>query len=244
MSGHPHVVISQSMLFPWVGMLEQIRLADVFVHYDDVQFSKGSFVNRVQIKLPNGVRWMTVPLKDFHLGQRIDELQSRDTVNWRRQHLDLLKSSFEGAPFRDDAIGIVETVYGVRHDSVSDLCRSSMMALSDYFGLTAGRSFIDVCDLGIPGKSTERVLEIVKRLRGRTYITGHGAASYLEHNQFESAGISVEYIKYSHYHYPQFHGPFTPYVSALNLVAHCGPAGRDVIASQTIPWRQFLDERE
>ena len=44
------VVISQPMLFPWVGMFEQIRLADVYVHYTDVQFSKGSFVNRVQIK--------------------------------------------------------------------------------------------------------------------------------------------------------------------------------------------------
>ena len=53
------VVISQSMLFPWVGLLEQMRLADVFVHYDDVQFSKGSFVNRVQVKTPDGVRWMT-----------------------------------------------------------------------------------------------------------------------------------------------------------------------------------------
>ena len=37
-----NVVISQSMYFPWVGMLEQIRLADVFVFYDDVQFSKAA----------------------------------------------------------------------------------------------------------------------------------------------------------------------------------------------------------
>ena len=48
------VVISQPMLFPWVGMLEQIMLADVFVHYADVQFSKGSFTNRVQIKDSTG----------------------------------------------------------------------------------------------------------------------------------------------------------------------------------------------
>ena len=35
-----NVVISQPMLFPWVGMLEQVRLADSYVHYSDVQFSK------------------------------------------------------------------------------------------------------------------------------------------------------------------------------------------------------------
>ncbi|MCA9907942.1 MAG: WbqC family protein, partial [Anaerolineae bacterium] len=65
------LVISQSMYFPWAGLLEQIRLADTFVHYDDVQHTRG-FYNRVQIKTGNGVRWITVPLRDWHQGQRID----------------------------------------------------------------------------------------------------------------------------------------------------------------------------
>lgn len=38
------------MFFPWVGFLEQLKLVDVYVFYDDVQFSKGSFTNRVQVK--------------------------------------------------------------------------------------------------------------------------------------------------------------------------------------------------
>src|SRR6188768_4131453 len=105
------VVISQSMYFPWVGFLEQLRLADVFVHYDDVQFSKGSFTNRVQIKMPIGRRWMTVPLVDHHLGQAINEVRIKAPGEWRAGHMDLLRESFEGAPFKEDAIGIVEQVY-------------------------------------------------------------------------------------------------------------------------------------
>ena len=57
------VVISQSMFFPWVGFLEQLKLADVYVFYDDVQFSKGGFTNRAQVKANDGVKWMTVPLQ-------------------------------------------------------------------------------------------------------------------------------------------------------------------------------------
>ncbi len=67
------VLITQSFLFPWVGLLEQVRLCDICVHYDDVQFSKGSFTNRVQLKLADGSRWMTVPLANFHLGQLINQ---------------------------------------------------------------------------------------------------------------------------------------------------------------------------
>ena len=36
---------------PWSGLFNQIAMSDLFIHYDDVQFSKGSFVNRVQLKI-------------------------------------------------------------------------------------------------------------------------------------------------------------------------------------------------
>src|SRR5690242_11364734 len=81
------VVISQPMFFPWVGMLEQLRLADTYVHYDDVQFEKGSFSNRVQIKTQAGVKWLTVPLRDKKLGQRILDVQVDDASGFRRKHL-------------------------------------------------------------------------------------------------------------------------------------------------------------
>jgi len=53
------IVISQSMYFPWVGLLEQIRLAEFFVHYDDVQLTR-VFTNRVQVKTAQGSKWITV----------------------------------------------------------------------------------------------------------------------------------------------------------------------------------------
>jgi hypothetical protein len=131
------------MLFPWVGLLEQIRLADVFVHYDDVQFSKGSFVNRVQVKTASGPRWMTVPLQDLRLGQRIDEVRIKPRQEWLGMHLDLLKASFRDAPFRDDAIEIAEKTYSMEYSSIGDLSRASMLALANYFGLDVTTRFLD-----------------------------------------------------------------------------------------------------
>lgn len=236
------VAISQSMLFPWVGLLEQVRLADAFVHYDDVQFSKGSFVNRVQIKTARGIRWMTLPLKNLHLGQRIDEVQVAPASQWRKQHLDLLKSSFEGAPYAGDALQLAEEVYLIDYPNLAILARASLGALTRYFGLDDATRFVDVKDLDILGESSGRVLATVRRLNGDRYITGHGAAHYLDHEGFEHVGVHVEYMKYRCLPYPQFHGDFTPYVSGLDLVAHCGRAGARYICSETIPWRDFLDE--
>ncbi|NWB90771.1 WbqC family protein [Pseudomonas agarici] len=237
-----NIVISQSMLFPWVGLLEQVRLADVFVHYDDVQFSKGSFVNRVQIKTPQGMRWMTVPLVDLHLGQKINEVQVPPSEQWRDTHLALLESSLANAPFRRDALELVEGLYAVDYRNIGALARASLMALVKYFGLDSHCRFIDVESLDIPGSSSDRVLRVVKSLDGDTYITGHGASRYLDHELFERSGVAVEYMAYNCTPYPQAHGDFTPYVSALDLVANCGKLGLESIKSATTDWRSFKNE--
>jgi len=237
-----NVLVTQSMLFPWVGMLEQVRLADIIVHYDDVQFSKGSFTNRVQVKTNNGPRWMTVPLQHLHLGQLIDEVQVNKSSSWKEQHIALLVQSLDGAPHIRDAINIVREVYASNYESLGALSRASTLKLADYFGLLQGKRVIDVRELDISGSSSGRVLEVVRAVGGDVYITGHGARNYLDHKAFEQAGIDVRYMRYACKSYPQLWGQFTPYVTGLDLVANCAQNGIQWMTSQAIPWRDFLDQ--
>lgn len=234
------VVISQPMLFPWVGLLEQLRLADVYVHYDDVQFSRGGFLNRVQIKGADGIHWMTVPLEDSHLGQRLDEVAPARRIDWRGKHLAMLRHAFARAPHRDEALALVERVYAQPHGSLADLTIASIEALGAYFELVDGTPRLRSSTLGVGGGSSERVLAVVRHLGGDVYLTGHGARRYLDHELFERHGVRVEYMSYRATPYPQLHGPFTPFVSALDLVANCGRDGRRVVDSPTVYWKELL----
>jgi hypothetical protein len=236
----PCVVVSQPMYFPWVGFLGQVRLCDAYVDYADVQFSKGSFSNRVQVKTAQGIRWLTVPLHDLHLGQAIDAVAIDERADWRRSQRDALRQAYRTAPFRDEMLALVDEVFAGAHRTLAELSFASTMALVRYFGLDAGRAFHDVASLDTPGASTQRVVDLCARLGAATYLTGHGARRYLEHERFEARGIDVAYIDYTFRPWPQLHGEFTPYVSALDLVAHRGRAGADSILGQPIPWREFL----
>src|SRR5262245_32621657 len=55
-------VILQPSYIPWRGYFDQIRRADVFVFYDDVQYDKHGWRNRNRIKTANGVQWLTIPV--------------------------------------------------------------------------------------------------------------------------------------------------------------------------------------
>ena len=238
------VVISQSMYFPWVGLLEQIRLAEIFVHYDDVQFSKGSFSNRIQVKTQAKTRWLTIPLRDVQLGQRIDEVALDESRDWRSQHRNILVQAYKKAAFRDDLLSVVDRVFSQPAFSLSDVAKASVGALVNYFNLAAHRLFVDSKNLGIHGSSSQRVLDIVKAVGGNVYITGHGAQHYLDHQFFERSGVSVQYMHYRCIPYPQLHGDFTPYVTALDLVANCGKDGASVIQSEAVDWKRFIQDQQ
>lgn len=235
-----NVVISQPMFFPWVGMFEQIRLADVYVHYGDVQFSKGSFTNRVQIKTAQGIKWLTVPLEGVSLGQAIDDVKVNGSTDWRRQHLDTLKQAYAGAPCRKQMLELVKSVYNQKVETIGMLSRLSTEVCCEYYGLDVGRRFVDVKEMGIGGESSKRVLDVVKALGGDRYITGLGARNYLDHQLFDGAGVRVEYMQYEKAEYPQLHGKFTPYVSILDLIANVGKEGSEYIRSGTIYWKEYL----
>lgn len=234
------VVISQPMYFPWVGMLEQMALSDTFIFYDDVQFSRGGVLNRIQIKVDGDTRWMTVPLKGQRLGQNIDEVQVDDATAWRTTHLDLLSKAYRDAPHRDDMLGLAAEVLHHPSSSLAELTMRSMHVLADYFGLFANTRIMKSSGMGVAGRSSIRVRDICVAAGATRYATGHGAKNYLDHDAFEQVGIEVEYMDYQRLPYPQSSGPFTPYVSGLDLVANCGKAGVAFIAPATTPWRSVL----
>ena len=235
------VVISQPMYFPWLGMFEQIKLCDTLVHYDDVQMPLGrSFMSRVQLKTAQGMRWLTVPVRR-QAGQLINAVEIDEDSAWRRSQLGLLGEAFRDAPFRADAMGIAKEVLDAGDRLLSRLTIRSMEAVRAYLGLEC--QVVLASELAVSGRGTDRLMEILLRLGATRYVTGHGAADYLDHEALEAKGIEVVYIDYARLPYPQGHGPFTPHVTALDAIANLGQGARRQLVSGGKSWRDFLESR-
>jgi hypothetical protein len=227
------------MFFPWVGLFEQVHLADVFVHYDDVQLPQGrTFITRVQLKGPDGVHWLTMPVKrEPHL-RNINEAVTNEEQGWRQSHLKTLHHMYAKAPFSREMMEVVELIYAMDTSNVATLNAAMIERVAAYFDLEC--EFRKSSAMHAPGRSSERLLALVQELGGDTYITGHGARNYLNHELFDTSGVRVEYMKYNQTEYKQLHGAFTPFVSILDLIANEGKGGRRVIASPSVYWKEFL----
>jgi hypothetical protein len=232
------LVVSQPMFLPWIGLFEQIRLADVFVHYDDVQLPQGrSFISRVQIKSANGVSWLTVPIDRVRSGRLINEVITFEEQAWRSKHLKTIRHAYGHAPHFESMFALAEKLYGDPSDRLGDFNSAATEQIAQRLGLTP--RFLRSSSFAATGASTERLVNLCEATDCDVYVTGHGALNYLGHEQFERKGITVRYMDYQKVPYPQLHGSFTPYVSILDALANCGDGTRDLLCSEAVYWREF-----
>lgn len=236
------LVVSQPMVFPWVGLFEQVRLADTFVHYDDVQLPQGrSFITRVQIKAPQGIGWLTVPVLK---GDRrlIRDIRTDNSQRWHDKHLKTLQHCYSKAPFFQEMFALVERIYSEPFDFLWEFNVAGIEAVSSYFGFSP--RFLLSSTLDTTTHSSQKLVDIAVLLGANRYITGLGALNYLEYDKFEDADIKVEYMCYQKAAYPQLNGPFTPFVSILDLIANCGKQGKDRICSPSTYWKEFIKNEQ
>jgi WbqC-like protein family len=233
------LVVSQPMFLPWIGLFEQVRLADVFIHYDDVQLPQGrSFTSRVQIKAPNGVSWLTAPIERDRSRKLLNQVILFEKGDWRSKHLRTIRHAYAQAPYFDLMFQIVEEIYHHETDRLSDFNINAVERIARWLGLAP--RFMRSSTTGVAGAATQRLVDLCIHTNCTRYVTGHGGLKYLDHERFEDAGISVRYMNYRKVPYQQGDTAFTPYVSILDPIAHCGERARDLLRSESVDWKDFV----
>ena len=71
--GDPVVAMHQPNFIPWLGFFHKLAHADTFTLLDTVQFSDGSYTDRVGVRSTEGAKWLTVPVK-HHFGEPIQDV--------------------------------------------------------------------------------------------------------------------------------------------------------------------------
>jgi len=235
------VVILQPLFFPWRGVFEQIRLAKLYAHLDDVAVPQGrSFLSRVQIKTSQGMKWLSVPIRRG--SGLIRDTLTDDTQNWRQQHLRTLEQAYAHAPFREGMLELVRGIYELPTSSLAEINIQAIERITRFLGLEC--EFVRSSHFPSASRSTQRLVDLSTALGAQAYLTGHGALNYLEPEPFEQNGVQVEIMSYRRTPYPQLFGEFEPHVSILDLIANAGPGAGAYLDSACEPWRGNERDRE
>lgn len=227
-------MILQPFYLPYAGVFEQVRLADVFVIYDDVQFVKQNWQHRNRILTGNGPQWLTVPVQRRH-GDPIVEVDVANDQGWQAKHWRALEMAYGSAPHGQWLLDALRPHYvDSTWERLVDLNIALFRTLCEMVDVDA--RFLRSSQMPLPGQASDRVLAYCRELRADRYLSGPAARSYLDEPSFEEAGVELEYLAFEHPVYEQQQpGEFVPYLSIVDMLANVGPATGERLAGHGRP---------
>ena len=217
------VAMLQSNYIPWKGVFDLINRVDIFVFYDDVQFTKKDWRSRNRIPSANGPLWLSVPvLTKGKREQLICEAMIDPTDNWQMKHFKTLSLTYSKAPYFNDFSELLHDFY-IDHSwvNLSEMNQYMTKYICKILGInTEFYSSEQFAETG--SKDGEKVIKICKALGCDRFLNGPASKAFMDKEKFKDAGIELEYMEYSYMEYPQLFQPFDHYVSILDLLFMTG----------------------
>ncbi len=220
------IAIHQPQYLPWLGYLDKIDKADIFVILDNVQFKKNEWQNRNRIKTSQGYQWITVPVL-FRFPEKISEVRINNRSNWSRKHLHALTTNYSKSPYFTDYKSFFEDMLSHNWDRLIDINIEVIKFLISALGVKT--KLVIASDLDLREGPTERLIDICKTLNGNKYLSGKDGNKYMNLGLFDKEGIKVIFQDFKHPVYNQLFGDFEPFMSAIDLLFNYGDKSLEIL---------------
>jgi hypothetical protein len=225
------VGIHQLHYLPWLRYFEKIARSDVFIVLDDIQYSKNGWQNRNKVKTAAGATLLTVPVIE-KFGQSLNEVRIDNSAPWRRKHWRTLAQAYGKAPYFSDYAGFLEETYAREWEWLNEL---NLHMLEGFLAALGVSTPVERSShLNVPGKATERLIQLIEIVNGDRYYSGaYALDAYLDANELAAASIALELQEWRAPVYPQLYGAFVPDLSIVDLLMNCGPDSRAILLGET-----------
>jgi hypothetical protein len=235
------VAIHQPCFFPWLGYLDRMAEADLFVILDHVQFERRNYQNRTMVRLEDEARWLTVPVVQLSQKEKIiDKMVDNpaDTTGtrwWGPNSFATLKYAYRKAPFFELYAKELQEIFHARWEKLLDLDMATLEFLRSKLEITT--PLVRSSTLGPDGQRSELLLDICQKVGASAFLGGLGGSrTYLNKDAFDAAGMGVQWQEFKHPIYPQQGGgEFIKGLSALDVLFNCGPRAAQILRSVRTP---------
>jgi len=216
------ICILQSNYIPWKGYFDLIAAVDEFIIYDDMQYTRRDWRNRNKIKTPQGVQWLSVPIRSK--GKFYDKIRHTkiDGSKWAIKHWRALASNYSRTPYFAEIAEWLEPLYVQnKYTYITELNSCLIKAICNYLNIETAIKYS--WEYQLVGDKNKRLASLCLQADGNEYISGSAAKSYIDTSVFNANKIKLTWFDYEGYpHYEQPWGDFIDNVSILDLLFNCG----------------------
>ena len=220
----PILVAHQPEFLPWLGYISKATMCDVYIILDTVQFEKESFQNRNKIRDKNKEwQWLTIPvLQAKKKLTNLSEVKIDNSVNWKRKHLDKIKTAYGRTPYFEKIFPELEKIY---FDSDGEFLIEFVISVIKYafskFDINVPiyrTSELKKLGHDLDGQKTDLIVKMCKAVGAKSFVFGQVGRNYIEEEKFSRNNIEFVFQKFDHPNYSQMYSKFIPKMSFIDLL--------------------------
>ena len=211
--------IMQPYFLPYIGYFQLMDMVDEFVIYDNIEFSRASWIRRNRM-LQNGEdSFFTLPIKKDSDFLDVDQRYLADNFDKEAGRLvRRIESNYSKAPFFKEFFPIVEDIIYYEERNLFDYILNSVVMIKEYLNiatpiLTLSKLGKDIQRL----RAQDRVIGVCKALQATHYINSSGGTHLYNSESFQKENIELLFYRTKQFEYPQFGNEFIPFLSILDV---------------------------
>ena len=197
-----------------------MNVADKFVVYDNIQFSKKGWFHRNRLLINGKDKLITLPLKKdsdyLDVKDRyLAELKEEEFIKILR----IIKQNYSKAPYFKEIFPLVEDIFNYGNSNLFLFIEHSIVIIKGQLGIETEiirSSNIPIDHNNLKGK--DKVIAIIKETGASEYINTIGGEALYNKADFINNGIKLKFIESNNIEYKQLKNEFIPWLSIIDIM--------------------------
>lgn len=213
------LAIMQPYFLPYIGYFQLINAVDVFVVYDNIQFTKKGWFHRNRILVNGTDKMFSVPLKKDSDYLDVAQRELADSfVSESNKIIRKIQASYQKAPYYKEVMPLIEECFQLGSGNLFDFIHTSLKLLTRFFQIDTDMIISSAIDIDHTLKSQDKVIAICKNLNADIYINAIGGQNLYVPEVFRNERIELRFIKTKFVEYKQFDNEFVPWLSIIDVL--------------------------
>lgn len=211
------IAIMQPYFFPYIGYFQLIKAVDLFVMYEDIQYTKKGWINRNRFLLNGKEKVFTLPLKKA--SSFLSVMNREISADFKKDRfLNQLREAYRQAPYFEKVFPCIEKIVLQNESNLFAYIRNSILNICKYLMIDTEIITSSAVQMNSLLRGKHKVMTICKSVDTDIYINPIGGQEMYSKQEFSVQGIELKFLKTKTIEYKQFSNEFVPWLSIIDVM--------------------------
>ncbi|RQW88742.1 MAG: hypothetical protein EHM79_04950 [Geobacter sp.] len=213
------LAIMQPYFFPYIGYFQLLKAADLFIVYDNVQFTKKGWIHRNRILVDGHDAYISLSLKKgSDYASVIDRSLSDSFILDNLKLLRRIEASYRKAPYFRKVFPLLEESLLFNESNLFNFLLHSLEKTKTLLNIETPIRIASKIPIDHTLKGKDKVLAICKYLKADEYVNPPGGINLYNRVDFYKKGLQLHFLYPGEINYQQMCAHFIPILSIIDVL--------------------------